>query len=157
MRPAPCAEGEATLSIWFTQPTLEALNESRKMTMVDHLGIEFLEIGDDYIKAKMPVDHRTIQPFGLLHGGASAALAETLGSVAANLCVDRKKKVCVGLEINANHIRPVSNGFVYGTARPAHIGESTQVWEIRIHNEQDKLVCISRLTLAVVERQTQHQ
>jgi 1,4-dihydroxy-2-naphthoyl-CoA hydrolase len=97
------------------------------MTMIEHLGIEFLEVGDDYIKARMPVDHRTIQPFGLLHGGASVALAETLGSVAANLCVDREKKMCVGLEINANHIRPVTNGFVYGVTRPIHIGASTQL------------------------------
>lgn len=123
--------------------------------MLDHLGIEFLEVGDDYIKAKMPVDQRTIQPFGLLHGGASVALAETLGSVAANLCVDREKKMCVGLEINANHIRPVTNGFVYGIAKPIHIGASTQVWEIRIQNEQEKLVCISRITLAVLDKQAQ--
>lgn len=123
--------------------------------MIDHLGIEFLEVGDDYIKARMPVDHRTIQPFGLLHGGASVALAETLGSVGANLCVDREKKMCVGLEINANHIRPVTNGFVYGIARPIHIGASTQVWEIRIQNEQEKLVCICRLTLATLDKQAQ--
>ena len=123
--------------------------------MIEHLGIEFLEVGDDYIKARMPVDHRTIQPFGLLHGGASVALAETLGSVAANLCVDREKKMCVGLEINANHIRPVTNGFVYGIARPIHIGASTQLWEIRIHNEQEKLVCVSRLTMAVLDKQAQ--
>jgi uncharacterized protein (TIGR00369 family) len=121
--------------------------------MVDHLGIEFLEVGDDYVKARMPVDRRTVQPFGLLHGGASVALAETLGSVAANLCVDRDKKMCVGLEINANHLRPVTNGFVYGVARPVHIGDATQVWEIRILNEQDKLVCISRLTLATLDKQ----
>ena len=125
------------------------------MTMIDHLGIEFLEVGGDYIKARMPVDHRTIQPFGLLHGGASVALAETLGSVAANLCVDREKKMCVGLEINANHTRPVTNGFVYGIARPIHIGVSTQVWEIRIQNEQEKLVCISRLTLAVLDKRAE--
>jgi len=123
--------------------------------MIDHLGIEFLEVGGDYIKARMPVDHRTIQPFGLLHGGASVALAETLGSVAANLCVDREKKMCVGLEINANHTRPVTNGFVYGIARPIHIGVSTQVWEIRIQNEQEKLVCISRLTLAVLDKRAE--
>ena len=131
------------------------LNENRKMTMIDHLGIEFLEVGDDFIKAKMPVDQRTIQPFGLLHGGASVALAETLGSVAANLCVDRETKMCVGLEINANHIRPVTNGFVYGIATPIHIGFSTQLWEIRIHNEQEKLVCISRLTMAILDKQAQ--
>ena len=125
------------------------------MTMIEHLGIEFLEVGDDYVKARMPVDHRTIQPFGLLHGGASVALAETLGSVAANLCVDRENKMCVGLEINANHIRPVTNGFVYGIARPIHIGASTQLWEIRIHDEHEKLVCISRLTMAVLDKQAQ--
>jgi 1,4-dihydroxy-2-naphthoyl-CoA hydrolase len=123
--------------------------------MIEHLGIQFLEVGDDYIKARMPVDQRTIQPFGLLHGGASVALAETLGSVAANLCVDREKKICVGLEINANHTRPVTNGFVYGIAKPIHLGASTQVWEIRIQNEQEKLVCISRLTLAVLDKQAQ--
>ena len=139
------------MSIWSTQTTPEMLNENGKMTMLDHLGIEFLEIGDDYIKARMPVDRRTMQPFSILHGGASAALAETLGSVAANLCVDRNKKMCVGLEINANHIRPVNKGFVYGVARPIHIGGSTQVWEIRIQNEQDMLVCIARLTLAVLD------
>ena len=123
--------------------------------MIEHLGIEFLEVGDDYIKARMPVDHRTIQPFGLLHGGASVALAETLGSVAANLCVDRENKMCVGLEINANHIRPVTNGFVYGIAKAIHVGASTQVWETRIHNEQEKLVCVSRLTLAILDKQVQ--
>ena len=123
--------------------------------MIENLGIEFLEIGDDYIKARMPVDHRTIQPFGLLHGGASVALAETLGSVAANLCVDRERKMCVGLEINANHIRPVTNGFVYGIARPIHIGASTQLWEIRIHNDEEKLVSISRLTMAILDKQDQ--
>lgn len=140
------------MMIWQTQTSPKELNANRTMTMIDHLGIEFLEIGDDYIKAKMPVDHRTIQPFGLLHGGASAALAETLGSVAANLCVDRERKMCVGLEINANHVRPVSNGFVYGVATPVHIGDATQVWEIRIQNEHSKLVCISRLTLAVLDK-----
>jgi 1,4-dihydroxy-2-naphthoyl-CoA hydrolase len=124
-----------------------------RMTMIDNLGIEFLEVGDDYVKARMPVDRRTIQPFGLLHGGASVALAETLGSVAANLCVDREKKMCVGLEVNANHLRPVPNGFVYGVAKPVHVGDATQVWEICILNEQDKLVCISRLTLANLDKQ----
>jgi len=141
------------MSIWRTQASPEALNEMVRMTMIDNLGIEFLEVGDDYVKARMPVDRRTIQPFGLLHGGASVALAETLGSVAANLCVDREKKMCVGLEVNANHLRPVPNGFVYGVARPVHVGDATQVWEIRILNEQDKLVCISRLTLANLDKQ----
>ena len=143
------------MSIWRTLATPDVLNETRKMTMIENLGIEFLEVGDDYIKARMPVDHRTIQPFGLLHGGASVALAETLGSVAANLCVDREKKMCVGLEINANHVRPVTNGFVYGIARPIHIGVSTQLWEIRIHNDEERLVSISRLTMAILDKQDQ--
>jgi len=141
------------MSIWLTLTTPEALDTVSKMTMVEHLGIEFLEVGDDTIKARMPVDHRTTQPYGFLHGGASAALAETLGSVAAHLCVDGDRKMVVGLEINANHIRPVTGGFVYGIAKPIHIGASTQVWEIRICNERDKLVCISRLTLAVLDKE----
>jgi len=141
------------MSIWRTQASPDVLNQMGRMSMVGHLGIEFLEVGDDYVKARMPVDRRTIEPFGLLHGGASVALAETLGSVAANLCVDRERKMCVGLEINANHLRPVMNGFVYGVARPVHVGDTIQVWEIRILNEQDKLVCISRLTLAVLDKQ----
>jgi len=120
--------------------------------LVEHLGIEFLEFGADFLKARMPVDSRTRQPAGILHGGASVALAETLGSIAAGLCVDREKKGIVGLEINANHIRPVTEGWVTGVTRPIHIGNSTQVWEIRIYNEQDKLVCISRLTVANIEK-----
>ena len=140
------------MSIWSVQSTLEGLNGFSRNTMIEHIGIEFLEIGDDYIKARMPVDHLTIQPLGLLHGGASVALAETLGSVAAYLCVDASQKTCVGLDINANHIRAVTSGFVYGIVRPIHIGGSTQVWEIRITNEQDKLVCISRITMAVLDK-----
>jgi 1,4-dihydroxy-2-naphthoyl-CoA hydrolase len=140
------------MSIWSVQAALENLNSFSRNTMIEHIGIEFLEIGDDYIKARMPVDHRTIQPLGFLHGGASVALAETLGSVAAYLCVDARQKTCVGLDINANHIRSVTSGFVYGIVRPIHIGGSTQVWEIRITNEQDKLVCISRITMAVLDK-----
>jgi 1,4-dihydroxy-2-naphthoyl-CoA hydrolase len=139
-------------SIWFVRPTLDDLQRLVSHTMVEHIGIEFTEVGDDYLKAKMPVDPRTVQPEGLLHGGASAALAETIGSVAGNLCVDHTKRVCVGLEINANHIRAVRNGYVYGQARPLHLGQSTQVWEIEIRDEKQKLVCISRLTMAVVLR-----
>lgn len=140
------------MSIWLTQITPAMLNENRKMTLAGHLGIEFLEVGNDYVKARMPVDNRTMTTFGILHGGASVAFAETLGGAAASLCVDRRRKLCVGLEINANHVRPVEKGFVYGTARPIHIGGSTQVWEVRIHNEQDKLVCVSRLTVAVIDK-----
>ena len=140
------------MSIWHSQATLEALNAVSKMTMVEQLGIEFVEIGDDYLKAQMPVDHRTVQPYGMLHGGASAPLAESLGSLAGYLCIDGNAKRVVGLDINANHLRPVTSGFVYGVARPVHLGNSTQVWEIRITNEQDKLVCIARLTLAVLDQ-----
>jgi uncharacterized protein (TIGR00369 family) len=139
------------MPIWSVQPSLEQLNAMTTGTMVEHLGIEFTEIGEDYITARMPLDRRTIQPAGLLHGGASATLAETLGSVAANLCVRRAGQMFVGMEINANHLRPVREGFVYGTVRPLHIGRSTHVWEIRIENGAGKLVCASRLTLAAVE------
>jgi 1,4-dihydroxy-2-naphthoyl-CoA hydrolase len=141
------------MPIWFTHATREDLKRTATQTMVEHLGIEFLEIGEDFLSARMPVDRRTIQPAGILHGGASAVLAETLGSVAANLCLDPQRKMAVGLEINANHVRPVLSGYVYGAARPIHIGNSTQVWEIRIQNEDGKLVCISRLTLAVVDNE----
>lgn len=141
------------MSIWFAQVTPQDISAYSKGTMVEHLGIEFTEVGEDYIKARMPVDHRTLQPAGLLHGGASVTLAETLGSVAARLCVDGSKKMCVGLEINANHIRSIRSGYVYGIARPIHIGASTHVWDIRIHSEQDdKLICISRITLAVLDK-----
>ena len=119
-------------------------------TMIEHLGIEIVEIGDDWLRARMPVDHRTVQPQGRLHGGASCALAETVGSVAANLAIDNSQFLAVGLEINANHIRPAKGGYVYGTARPDAIGRTTQVWTIRITDEDDKLVCISRLTMAVI-------
>lgn len=140
------------MSIWLSKMTPEKLNEISKGNLLDRLGIEFLEIGNDFLKARMPVDNRTMTPFGILHGGASAAFAETLGGIAASHCVDREKKRCVGLEINANHVRPVNQGFVYGTARPIHLGNFTQVWEIRIQNEMDQLVCISRLTVAIVDK-----
>jgi len=139
------------MSIWFTQTTPERINALSKNTMIEHLGIEVLEIGEEFIKARMPVDHRTVQPAGILHGGASVTLAETLGSIAAELCVDRSKKMCVGLDINANHVRSVSDGYVFGIVKPVHLGNTTQIWEIRITNEQEKLVCISRLTIAVLE------
>ena len=120
--------------------------------MVSHLGITFTDIGDDHIRARMPVDHRTHQPDGLLHGGASLALAETLGSVAANLCIDRTQKICVGLSINASHIKAVRSGTVIGTTKPIHLGKSTQIWEIRIEDENNSLICIARLTMAVLEK-----
>ena len=119
-------------------------------TMIEHVGIEVVEVGDDFLKARMPVDHRTVQPQGRLHGGASCVLAETVGSIAANLVIDSSEYLAVGLDINANHIRPVKSGYVYGTARPEALGRSTQVWSIRITDEEDRLVCISRLTMAVI-------
>lgn len=121
-------------------------------TMVAHLGIELTNMGEDFIEARMPVDPRTHQPLGLLHGGASVALAETLGSIAATCCINPAVQYCVGLEINANHIKSVRNGFVTGVAKPVHIGKRTQVWEIRIVNDTQDLVCISRITLAVLDK-----
>lgn len=141
------------MSIWKTPATLEELKERSRNTLIEHLGMEYLEIGDDYVKARMPVDHRTKQTAGILHGGASAALAETLGSIAAGLCVDRERQGIVGLEINANHIRRVEKGWVTGIARPVHVGKTTQIWEIRIHDEQERLVCISRLTVANIAKE----
>jgi 1,4-dihydroxy-2-naphthoyl-CoA hydrolase len=132
--------------------TIKYLNDSSRNSMVEHLGIVYTDIGKDYISAKMPVDHRTHQPLGLLHGGASVALAETLGSVAATFSVDFEKYVCFGLEINANHVKSVREGWVFGTAKPVHLGKSTQIWEIVINNESGELVCISRLTLAVIKK-----
>ena len=120
--------------------------------MAEQIGIEFTKIGDDFLEATMPVDPRTHQPFGLLHGGASVALAETLGSVAATCCVDMAKQFCVGLDINANHIRGAKGGMVKGVTKPIHIGKKTQVWEIRITNEKEELVCISRITMAVLDK-----
>lgn len=120
--------------------------------MVEHLGIEVTEVGKDYICGKMPVDKRTRQPFGLLHGGASVVLAESLGSLGANLAVDMNESYCVGLEINANHVRSVREGYVFGKATILHAGKNTQIWDIRITDQEDKLVCVSRLTMAVLKK-----
>jgi 1,4-dihydroxy-2-naphthoyl-CoA hydrolase len=140
------------MSIWFKPFSVEDLNAYQQQTLVSHLGIRYTEVGDDFLSATMPVDQRTKQPAGILHGGASVALAETLGSTGANLVVDRDKQLCVGLEINANHVRAMREGEVKGTARPLHLGGTTQVWEIRICDDQDRLVCISRITMAVLGR-----
>jgi 1,4-dihydroxy-2-naphthoyl-CoA hydrolase len=141
------------MSIWFDPTvTVSQIQALVPGTMGDVLGIELTEIGENFIKARMPVDRRTIQPYGLLHGGASAALAETLGSVGSAYVVDQAKFYCVGLEINANHIRGIKDGFVIGTATPLHLGRTTHVWDIRIHDEREKLVCVSRLTVAIVPR-----
>ncbi len=129
---------------------MERLTRLGSRALPAHLGMEFVECGDDWVTARMPVDERTHQPFGRLHGGASVALAETVGSMAASMCVDPEKFVAVGMEINANHIRPAYSGFVYATARPENVGRTTQVWSIRIEDEVGKLVCISRFTVAVI-------
>lgn len=127
-------------------------NAVRQGTLIEHLGIVITEAGDDWLRGTMPVDAWTKQPFGLLHGGASVVLAETLGSMAGGYCVDPATQMVVGLEINANHLRAVREGTVTGTARALHVGRSTQVWEIRIEDEAGRPVCVSRLTLAVVPR-----
>ena len=142
------------MGIFREDITLDSLNAFAKNTMAEVIGIEFVSIGDDYLEAKMPVDRRTHQPLGLLHGGASVALAETLGSVAAFCCVDPAKQFCVGLEINANHLRGARSGFVKGITKPIHIGKKTQVWEICITTEQDELVCVSRITIAVLDKKS---
>jgi 1,4-dihydroxy-2-naphthoyl-CoA hydrolase len=141
------------MPIWFYPSlTIQKIQSLGKGTMGEFLGIEFTEIGEDFLKAKMPVDERTRQPYGLLHGGASAVLAETLGSVASALVIDNDQFICVGLEINANHIRGVREGFVFGTVTPFHIGRSTHVWDIRIIDSQEKLVCVSRLTVSILKK-----
>ena len=141
------------MPIWYDPAiTPDQLNPLGKNTMGEHIGILITEIGEDYLKGTMPVDHRTRQPYGLLHGGASVALAETLGSVASAFVVDRSKYDCVGLEINANHVRGVREGFVTGIARPVHLGKTTHVWDIRITDEREKLLCISRLTVAIIKK-----
>jgi 1,4-dihydroxy-2-naphthoyl-CoA hydrolase len=142
------------MTIWKSLRTIEELNAGRPGTLVEHIGIEFTEIGDDFIRGTMPVDGRTRQPYGLLHGGASVALAETLGSTGATMCVDTKEFQCVGQEINANHVRGARTGRVTGTARPLHVGGRTQVWSIDIVNNEGKLVCTSRLTIAIIRRGT---
>ncbi len=140
------------MSIWRIQTSVEQLQEHSRETLADTIGIRVTEIGPDFLRATMPVSPPTHQPMGVLHGGASVALAETVGSLAANLCVDQKLYVCLGQEINANHLRPVSSGIVTATARPYHIGKRSHVWHIEIRDEQDKLVCVSRLTMAVVDK-----
>jgi len=138
--------------IWHQPVDLQELNDRGKDTAVENMGIEITEIGDDYLKGTMPVDDRTKQPLGLLHGGASVLFAETLGSIGANFAVDREKAFCVGMEINANHLRSVCAGVVTGIAKPVHMGRSTQVWEIKIYDQKERLICISRLTMSIVQK-----
>lgn len=139
--------------IWFKEHLrLEDFSKLSENTMSAHLGIKFIELGNDYLVASMPVDYRTTQPLGILHGGASVALAETIGSVASFLVVDNGKFICVGLEVNANHVKAVKQGIVTGTASPVHIGRSTHIWQIHIRDEMQRLVCISRLTVAILDK-----
>jgi len=138
--------------IWFKEIDLEVGKMMIKNTMMEHLDIKIEEVGNDFLKGSMPVDHRTVQPYGILHGGASVTLAETLGSLAAHMVVDDSKYQTVGLEINANHLKSTRSGRVTGIAKPIHLGRSTQVWEIKITNEQNQLTCISRITMAVIEK-----
>ncbi len=138
--------------VFLQKPSLDQINQMGKNNMPGFLGIVFTEIGDDHLTATMPVDERTKQPMGLLHGGANVVLAETVGSVAASLTIDMTKQACVGLEINANHLKGVKSGLVTGTTTPIHLGKSTQVWEIKITNEEGQLCCISRITMAILDK-----
>lgn len=141
------------MSIWYNPGIqVEDLLPIGRETMATYLGIEWAGIGNDFLKARMPVDKRTRQPYGLLHGGASCVLAETIGSVASALVVDTSQFSCVGMEINANHLRSVREGWVTGTATPLHLGRNTHVWDIKIRDEQDQLICVSRLTVAIIQR-----
>ncbi len=138
-------------NIWFDKDlSIDQLKELGKETMSEHLGFEWMEVGANFLSGSLPVDHRTKQPYGLLHGGASCVLAETLGSVASAMVVDNTKFICVGMEINANHVRSARQGKVIGKATPLHLGSSSHVWDIRIHDEAGKLVCVSRLTVAIL-------
>jgi 1,4-dihydroxy-2-naphthoyl-CoA hydrolase len=139
--------------IWYNKNnTIADLQSLGKNSMGEYLGMEFVEIGENYLTGRMPVDHRTKQPYGFLHGGASVALAETLGSVASALMINPESFYCVGMEVNANHLRSVSNGWVIGTATPLHLGATSHVWDIKIKDENDKLICVSRLTVAILKK-----
>ena len=140
------------MSIWFQQFTLDEVRKFQHDTMGEHLGIEITNIGADYLEATMPVDNRTMQPDRILHGGASVTLAETLGSVGGSMCVDRERLQIVGQEINANHLRPATGGHVTGRAKPIHLGRRSQVWNIEITDERKRLICVSRLTIAIIQR-----
>ncbi len=140
------------MSIWFRQFTIDEVKKFQHDTMGEHLGIEIMDIGSDYLEARMPVDGRTMQPDRILHGGASVALAETLGSVGGSMCVDRERFQIVGVEINANHLRPATGGHVTGRANPIHLGRRTQVWNIEIRDDRGRRVCVSRLTIAIIPR-----
>lgn len=140
------------MTIWNVTPTVESMDARSAGTMMEGIGIKFTDVGDDFVRATMPVNEKTKQPIGIMHGGASCVLAETIGSTAANYCVDQKTHYCVGLSISTSHIRSVREGVVTGTATPIHLGRSTQIWNIDIHDAQGKLVSSTRLTMAVLAR-----
>jgi 1,4-dihydroxy-2-naphthoyl-CoA hydrolase len=140
------------MNIWKKEFSIEEATQSRAGTMLEHLGIEFIQKGSDFLEAKMPVDHRTLQPYGIMHGGASCVLAETVGSVAANYCVDQSTHYCVGIEINTSHLKMARSGFVFGVAKSLHLGRSTQVWEILIRDEKGDLISVNRLRMAVLDK-----
>ncbi|MDU0112780.1 hotdog fold thioesterase [Psychrosphaera aquimarina] len=139
------------MSIWFSPPELSVINSWNKGTMLEHLGIEITEVGEDYIEGTMPADNRTFQPFKLVHGGANVVLAESLGSIGAQLTIDPAQYYCVGQEVNANHLRGVRQGTVRGRAEQVYKGKTSQVWEIKLYDQRNKMTCISRLTVAVVK------
>ena len=140
------------MSIWFQEHKLEDLNSVNKNTISEQIGIKITALGDDYIEGTMPADERTFQPYGLIHGGANIVLAESLGSIACAHVIDVEKEICFGQEVNASHIRPVFSGFVTGVAKPLHIGRGTHIWQIELKNEQDKLSCFVKLTMAIKKR-----
>lgn len=141
--------------IWFKPFSIEEINRWSAHRLMNNLGIELVAIGDDYLRAKMPVDERTLQSMGCLHGGATCVLVETVGSIAGHFCIDPQLKFCVGLEINVNHVKAVRNGWVHAIARPLHLGQSTQIWDIQVRNEQQALVAVSRLTMAVLNKKNE--
>ena len=141
-------------SIWHRRPDPALIHKMSLKTIDGHLGIEIIDVGDDYIMGTMPVDQRTVQPYGVVHGGANVVLAESLGSIAGGHVIDMTKQLCFGQEVSATHVRPVSSGSVIGTARPIHLGKRSHVWEIRLTNEEGKLSCLAKLTLAIVPRET---
>ena len=140
-------------SIWHRRPDPALIYKMSQKTIDGHLGIEIIDVGDDYIMGTMPVDQRTVQPYGVVHGGANVVLAESLGSIAGGHVIDMTKQLCFGQEVSATHVRPVSSGLVIGTARPIHLGKRSHVWEIRLTNEEGKLSCLAKLTLAIVPRE----
>lgn len=140
------------MTIWHERPTVEGLNEFSRRDMASRLGMEYTLVGDDFLEARLPVDERTVQPYGLLHGGVSCVVAESMGSLASGLCVDPETHYCVGVDINASHLRPATGGHVHARTRPFRIGRRNQVWETRIRDDADRLICVARLTTAVLER-----